>query len=77
MSNWCRRLLTPTNGPTLSVGDVSIVEGNSGAVSALFTVRLSEVSNQTVTVNFASADAEVDTAKDLVPSRTNLKIPNI
>jgi len=57
-------LLTPVNGPTLSVGDVSVVEGHSGTVSALFTVRLSEASNQTVTVNFASADGTATAGSD-------------
>jgi CSLREA domain-containing protein len=42
--------------PALSINDVSITEGDSGTVSASFTVTLSAPSNQTVTVNFATAD---------------------
>src|SRR5262249_28723575 len=42
--------------PALSIGDVSVTEGNSGTTAATFTVSLSAASGQTVTVNFATAD---------------------
>ena len=44
--------------PTLSIDDVTVVEGNSGTVSAVFTVTLTGVLNYcpTVTVNYATAD---------------------
>ena len=42
--------------PSLSVGDVTLTEGNSGTTSAVFTVTLSPVSGQTVSVNYATAD---------------------
>jgi hypothetical protein len=43
--------------PTLSINDhVSVTEGNSGTVNAVFTVTLSPASGQTVTVNYATAD---------------------
>jgi|GEM_PF-1315005 len=42
--------------PSLSINDVSIAEGNSGAANAQFTVTLSAASGQTVTVNHATAD---------------------
>src|SRR5262249_30282868 len=38
-----------TSLPALSINDVSVVEGNSGTVTATFTVSLSAPSNQTVT----------------------------
>ena len=53
---------TPTTGtlPTLSIGNARVVEPSSsstlGTVDAVFTVTLSAASNQTVTVNFATAD---------------------
>lgn len=37
-------------------GDITVTEGNSGTVDAVFTVKLSAVSESTVTVNFATAD---------------------
>jgi subtilisin family serine protease len=42
--------------PTLSVNDVTVVEGNSGTSTATFTVNISAASTSTVTVNFATTD---------------------
>lgn len=42
--------------PSLSINDVSVVEGNVGTVNAVFTVTLSAASGQTVSVNYATAD---------------------
>lgn len=42
--------------PSLSINDVTVVEGNSGTTNAVFTVTLSAASGQTVTVNYATAD---------------------
>jgi outer membrane autotransporter protein len=42
--------------PSLSINDVTVVEGNAGTVNAVFTASLSAASGQTVTVNFATAD---------------------
>lgn len=43
-------------GPTVSINDASVTEGQSGAVAISFTVTLSASSTQTVTVNYATAD---------------------
>src|SRR5262249_36411511 len=66
-------LLTPANGPVvpvpkISVNDVSVVEGNSGAVSAAFTVSLSAAYDQTVTVTFATADGSASAGSDYQPA---------
>lgn len=42
--------------PSLSIDDVSVVEGNAGTVNAVFTVTLGASSGQTVSVNYATAD---------------------
>jgi uncharacterized protein YhjY with autotransporter beta-barrel domain len=42
--------------PSLSINDVTVVEGNAGTVNAVFTVTLSAASGQTVQVNYATAD---------------------
>jgi uncharacterized repeat protein (TIGR01451 family) len=42
--------------PSLSIGDVSVTEGNLGTVNATFTVTLSQASGKTVGVSAASAD---------------------
>jgi hypothetical protein len=41
---------------TLSINDVSITEGNSGAQAATFTVTLAGISSQNITVNYATAN---------------------
>ena len=42
--------------PSLSINDVTVVEGNAGTVNAVFTVSLSAASGQTVSVNYTTAD---------------------
>src|SRR5205823_874842 len=43
--------------PTISINDIAIVEGSRRTTNALFTLSLSNPSWQTITVNFATADA--------------------
>jgi len=52
--------------PSLSIGDVSVTEGNAGTTSAVFTVTLSPASGQTVTVNYATADNTATAGQDYV-----------
>ena len=42
--------------PSLSINDVTVIEGNAGTVNAVFTVTLSAASGQSVQVNYATAD---------------------
>lgn len=50
--------------PSLSINDVSVVEGNAGTVNAVFTVTLSAASGQTVSVNYATADGTATQPSD-------------
>jgi hypothetical protein len=50
----------------LLISDVSLLEGNSGTVTAVFTVTLSPVSSQTVMVDFATADGTAVAGSDYV-----------
>jgi hypothetical protein len=50
--------------PTISINDVSQVEGNAGTTSFAFTVSLSGASAQTVTVNFSSQNGTATTSDD-------------
>jgi len=52
--------------PTVSINDVSIVEGNSGATNALFTATLSAASTQTVTVNYSTTNGTGSAGSDYV-----------
>src|ERR1035437_9623342 len=52
--------------PELSVGDVSVVEGNGGlwATSASFVVSLSEAATQSVTVRYATSSGTATAGTD-------------
>jgi len=54
--------LTVTPFPALSIDDVAAAEGNAGTTTLGFTVSLSAVSGQTVTVGYATADGTATTA---------------
>ncbi|MBD2200773.1 MULTISPECIES: Calx-beta domain-containing protein [Calothrix] len=50
--------------PTLSINDISFIEGDDGNTFAVFTASLSEPSLRTVTANFATADGTATTGSD-------------
>jgi len=52
--------------PTLSIGDASIVEGNSGTKQLVFTVSLSQAATGPVTVAYATADGTALAGQDYV-----------
>lgn len=49
-------LIQDDDGPTLSIGDVSVTEGNSGVTNAVFTVTLSSASVQDIFVNYLTSE---------------------
>jgi probable HAF family extracellular repeat protein len=67
-------LLTPATAttPLVTIDDVTITEGNSGTRTAVFTVRLSQASSQTVTVNFATAISDAIPGSDYQPNSGTL-----
>ena len=50
--------------PTLSIDDVSVLEGDAGTVKARFTVSLSAPSGKTVRVRYATADGTATAPRD-------------
>ncbi len=48
--------------PDMSINDVTLAEGNSGSTTFTFTVSLTAASNQTITVDYATADGTATTA---------------
>ncbi|MBK8596896.1 MAG: hypothetical protein IPN83_15160 [Holophagales bacterium] len=54
--------------PTISIGDVSALEGNSGTTAFTFNVTLSNATSQTVTVNHATADGTATQPGDYAPA---------
>jgi hypothetical protein len=56
----------PSTTPTVSIGDATVTEGNSGATGATFAVNLSSPSNSTVTVDWATAPGTAADGTDYV-----------
>ena len=54
----------PPPPPSVTIGDRTITEGNTGTTSATFTVTLSAASSQTVTVVYATADGAATAGSD-------------
>jgi hypothetical protein len=52
--------------PSLSISDLSITEGNSGTVSAVFTVSLSTASGRTLSVGYQTANGTATAGSDFV-----------
>jgi hypothetical protein len=50
------------NAPSLSINNVTVTEGETGTISAVFTVSLSAASSQTITVHYATADGSATVA---------------
>src|SRR5438874_1923354 len=65
-------LLTPA--PNVTISDVQVIEGNTGTRPATFTVILSEPSNQTVTVNYATANGTATAGSDYQSASGTLTI---
>jgi hypothetical protein len=51
-------------GPSVSIGDTVVVEGDSGTATAVFTVTLSSQSSQSVSVDFATANGSAQAPLD-------------
>src|SRR5438477_202651 len=58
--------------PALTIGDVTVTEGNSGTVDAVFIVSLAGASSQPVTVNFATADGTATAPSDYLANSGTL-----
>jgi len=58
--------------PTISAGDVTIVEGNHGVTNAVFTVNLSSASTSTVTVAYATAAGTATAGSDFTAKNSVL-----
>ena len=65
--------ITVASQPSLTIGDVSITEGNSGSANAAFVVTLSPVNaTQAVTVNFTTANGTATSGIDYVAASGTL-----
>jgi len=50
--------------PSLAINNVTVVEGNSGTINAVFTVTLSSASGRSVTVNYATTNGTATAPSD-------------
>jgi Calx-beta domain len=62
-------------GPKLSLGDASVVEGNSGTAPLTFTVTMTPASVSDVTVDYATSEGTAQAATDYVDANGTLTIP--
>jgi hypothetical protein len=60
------RILNDDPLPTVSIGDVSVSEGNSGTVNAIFNVSLSAPSGRGLSVGYATANDTASSSSDYV-----------
>lgn len=60
--------------PTISINDVSVTEGNAGTTQASFTVSLSNLSSQTITVNYATSAGTATAGTDYVTTSGTVTI---
>jgi len=65
-------LPTPGTTPGISISDVSLSEGNGGTTSFDFNVTLSTASDQTVTVDYVTADGTAIVGSDYQPASGTL-----
>jgi hypothetical protein len=63
------------NAPWLQIRDVTVTEGNTGTVAAVFTVTLSAASDQDVTVRYATANGTATAGSDYQARSGTLSIP--
>ena len=64
------------DGPTISVADITVVEGSSGTTNAVFTVQLSAASPDTITVDYATADGTATAGSDYTSTSGTLTFAN-
>ena len=60
--------------PSITISDVTVVEGNSGTVTAVFVVTLSTASEYTVEVNYRTVDGSAISGQDFQPADNKLTI---
>ncbi|MBC7818680.1 MAG: hypothetical protein IAG10_17460 [Planctomycetaceae bacterium] len=61
--------------PRISVNNVTVTEGNTGSVNAVFTVTLSHASDEAVTVAFATANGTAGAGSDYTAASGNVIVP--
>ncbi len=68
---------TLTAPPSISIGDVTVTEGNAGTVNANFPVTLSASSGATVTVDYSTADGTATQGSGTFSNTGSISIPSV
>src|SRR5207247_4758548 len=69
-------IITDDDGPTISINNVSVNEGNGGStVNTTFSVTLSAASPQSITVDYSTADGTATAPADYVAKSGTLTFP--
>jgi probable HAF family extracellular repeat protein len=72
-------LLTPSEGPaptpTVSIGDVSVIEGNTGTRSAGFLLTVSPMTSSALTVSYSTANGTAEAGTDYDAASGSVTIP--
>ena len=76
LNNWWRYIYD-VNGPVpaISIGDVTVIEGDAGSTSAVFPVTLPYFSDQTVTVSYATVAGTATAGSDFTTKSGTLTFP--
>lgn len=69
------RIVDDDPPPALSIADITVPEGNSGPVEAVFNIALSTVSGKTITVNYATTDGIALAGDDYLAASGLLTFP--
>jgi hypothetical protein len=69
------RAWSPGDPRSVSIGDASVIEGNTGTVNASFAVTLSHASNVDVTVHYATANITATAGSDYTAASGAVTIP--
>jgi hypothetical protein len=67
--------VSPPTPPLVSVNDVTVTEGNTAAVNAVFTVTLSKAASSDVTVHYVTANITAIAGSDYTAKSGTLTIP--
>jgi chitinase len=60
---------------SVSINDVTLAEGNDGTTNAVFTITLSGIRTQPVTVNYATADGTATAGTDYTATTGTVTVP--
>jgi hypothetical protein len=66
---------SPDDPPSVSIGDATVTEGNTGTINASFTLTLSKASNADVAVHYATADITATAGSDYTAASGDVIIP--